>query len=244
MNASRWIRAILVMTVLAIVIVALHYVARFDLGGPAGMDDVGEWLNDPVLVVATIARWLALIMSYYLLVIVAATATVETGTDRPWISRIIPERSAAVAGLLLGIAAVAVPLADNADTTTSGATDATAAAPLTLVRASDSLQLQPIESPRLAPDIGRPVPEPPATTSTPSSEGVELWDVASGENFWVIAHETLADHLGRADLEDAEIAVYWRRLVAANEDRLIEPGNPDLLLPGQQLVIPDPAVGK
>ncbi|RZV42267.1 MAG: hypothetical protein EX269_15140 [Acidimicrobiales bacterium] len=240
MNASRWIRAILVMSVLAAVIVALHYAARFDLGGPAGMDDVNDWLNDPVLVVATIARWLALIMSYYLLVIVAATATAETGTGRRWISRIIPERSAALAGLLLGIAAVAVPLADNAHTTTSKATDATAAAPLTLVRASDSLQLQPVDSPRRAQDSVRPIPEPPATTFTPISDDADIWDVASGENFWLIASETLEEHLGRDDLEDAEIAVYWRQLIAANEDRLIEPGNPDLLLPGQQLVIPDP----
>jgi nucleoid-associated protein YgaU len=31
---------------------------------------------------------------------------------------------------------------------------------------------------------------------------------------------------------------YWRRLIDANRDRLVDPGNPDLLLPGQELVLP------
>jgi hypothetical protein len=31
---------------------------------------------------------------------------------------------------------------------------------------------------------------------------------------------------------------YWRRLIDTNRDRLVDPGNPDLLVPGQELVLP------
>ena len=37
---------------------------------------------------------------------------------------------------------------------------------------------------------------------------------------------------------DAEITRYWRTLVEANRDRLVVPGNPDLVLPGQELALP------
>jgi nucleoid-associated protein YgaU len=34
------------------------------------------------------------------------------------------------------------------------------------------------------------------------------------------------------------VADYWLRLVAANRDRLIRPGDPDLIQPGQTLLLP------
>jgi nucleoid-associated protein YgaU len=37
---------------------------------------------------------------------------------------------------------------------------------------------------------------------------------------------------------EREVARYWRRLVEANRDRLVDPGNPDLLRPGQTLTLP------
>ena len=53
--------------------------------------------------------------------------------------------------------------------------------------------------------------------------------------------ETLLDERdGEAStaISDEDIAGYWRILIAANQDRLIEPGNPDLILPGQELTLP------
>lgn len=50
--------------------------------------------------------------------------------------------------------------------------------------------------------------------------------------------EHLVDTWGRGDLTDNEIASYWRTLIDANVDRLVEPGNPDLLLPDQELLLP------
>ena len=39
---------------------------------------------------------------------------------------------------------------------------------------------------------------------------------------------------------DRQVIGHWRRLVEANRARLLDPGNPDLLMPGQALILPDP----
>ncbi len=51
--------------------------------------------------------------------------------------------------------------------------------------------------------------------------------------------EELRDAWGRDDLTNAEVDSYWRTLIAQNMDRLVEPGNPDLLFPGQELMLPN-----
>lgn len=64
-------------------------------------------------------------------------------------------------------------------------------------------------------------------------------EVVSGDHFWGIARTTLADVLGRPPT-DAEIVPYWRQLIDANRDRLLPPHDPDLIYPGQQLLVPPP----
>ena len=76
-----------------------------------------------------------------------------------------------------------------------------------------------------------------AETTPPASPTDERWEVTSGDHFWSIAASTLEEAHGRAPT-DAEIAVYWQELVDANLDRLDPPGDPDLIYPGQQLVVP------
>ena len=34
------------------------------------------------------------------------------------------------------------------------------------------------------------------------------------------------------------MAAYWRRLIEANRGRLVDPDDPDLVLPGQRFVLP------
>ncbi|MCB0996195.1 MAG: LysM peptidoglycan-binding domain-containing protein [Acidimicrobiales bacterium] len=65
------------------------------------------------------------------------------------------------------------------------------------------------------------------------------WTVEPGESFWSIAADSLADAWQRAPT-DLEVANFWADVVAANEDRLVVPGEPDLLWPGQVLVVPAP----
>ena len=104
--------------------------------------------------------------------------------------------------------------------------------------------------------------EPPAEASTASFRVLDLadlgalltgaeqpapkvddrWEVGCGDHFWLIAEEILEDALGEVP-DDDQVAVYWRRLIEANLDRLVAPDNPDLLVPGQVLTIPTPGVG-
>lgn len=83
----------------------------------------------------------------------------------------------------------------------------------------------------------------PADAPQPGSGGgggpaqPTTWTVAPGESFWTIAEDLTSDRLGRR-AEDREVDPVWRRLVDANRGRLLEPGNPDLLWPGQVLDVP------
>ena len=75
-----------------------------------------------------------------------------------------------------------------------------------------------------------PVPEAVATppvvaTTSPAAEVV----VTRGDSFWSIAVEEAG---GR------DLVGYWRALIDANRDRLVDPSNPDLLYPAQVLRLP------
>jgi nucleoid-associated protein YgaU len=76
----------------------------------------------------------------------------------------------------------------------------------------------------------------PAPASGPSAGG-GTYVVSPGDSFWRIAAVRVEAHLGRVP-SPGEISGYWRDLIAANEDRLAVPGNPDLIFPGDELVLP------
>ena len=64
-------RVLIALASLAIVILGLHWSARFDLRGPSGFsrDELDVWGEDSTRVVTTVLRWIALGFSYYLFVI-------------------------------------------------------------------------------------------------------------------------------------------------------------------------------
>jgi nucleoid-associated protein YgaU len=75
----------------------------------------------------------------------------------------------------------------------------------------------------------------PAAAPTPGGAGRAPGAVvvAAGDSFWSLAVEAVGE--GPGCVHD-----YWRRLIAANRARLVDPANPDLLYPGQVLRLPDP----
>lgn len=77
-----------------------------------------------------------------------------------------------------------------------------------------------------------PSTDPAAPAATPSEVHVQ-----AGESFWSIAEGVVTAELG-ADASDATITSYWSALMGANADRLVEPGNPDLLHVGQTILLP------
>lgn len=86
-----------------------------------------------------------------------------------------------------------------------------------------------------------PVVETPEPTVDTSSPTPSTWTVAEGESFWVIAAETLSEQLGH-EPTDADVVPYWLALIDANRDRLVDPDDPDLILPGQVFELPEPSV--
>jgi hypothetical protein len=83
-----------------------------------------------------------------------------------------------------------------------------------------------------------PVPRPTAAADD-AAVGRSTWVVEPGDSFWSIAADTLSGP-GRRQPTDREVDGYWRHLVVANRDRLVDRDNPDLLVPGQELVLPRP----
>jgi hypothetical protein len=106
--------------------------------------------------------------------------------------------------------AVMVPLDGPSTTTTSVAPPA------------DAATLDPAPTTSLPP----PAAPPAAPVAPPRTPEVV---VAPGDSFWSIAAE---------QRRGGDVAAYWRALIEANRDRLVDPANPDLLYAGQVLVLP------
>lgn len=82
--------------------------------------------------------------------------------------------------------------------------------------------------PTLSPAADRAAtPPPPART----------WSIKRGEHLWFVAETVLTQQLGHVP-STTEITRYWKQLISANHDRLVDPANPDLVFTGQELVLP------
>jgi hypothetical protein len=98
------------------------------------------------------------------------------------------------------------------------------------------------------PDPSEPwVPlEDPGASQAPALHGPKDEDleapllrvVRSGESFWSIASDALQGAWGRRPA-DPEVMAYWREIIERNRHGLADPGNPDLIFPGQELRLPD-----
>jgi len=61
--------------------------------------------------------------------------------------------------------------------------------------------------------------------------------VRRGDHLWSLSESHLERVLGRTDLSEHEIARHWVRVIAANETT-IRSGDPDLIYPGEVVVLP------
>lgn len=110
---------------------------------------------------------------------------------------------------------------------TTSATTSTTTSPATVAPATAVLDVAVVSPvhPKARPAAATPEPTP------------ATWTVARGEHLWFVAEQVTSRTLGHAATED-EVAPYWRALVEANRDRLVDPSNPDLVHAGQELVLP------
>ena len=87
-----------------------------------------------------------------------------------------------------------------------------------------------------------PIPLParqetlPATDANPC--GTNLYTVQPGDNMWSIAADCLAAREGEAPSAD-RVAEVWRQVIDLNRSRIIS-GDPGLIFPGEQLLLPPP----
>lgn len=101
----------------------------------------------------------------------------------------------------------------------------------------------PAPSPAPTAPIAPPAPAPENPDADPSPDQprshapTDTYVVVPGDSFWRIAAVRVEAHLGRVPTP-SEIADHWRVLIAANQHRLAVPGNPDLIFPGDELLLP------
>jgi DNA-binding SARP family transcriptional activator/LysM repeat protein len=82
-----------------------------------------------------------------------------------------------------------------------------------------------------------PPADGPATAMAEEEQNTTTVVVERGDSLWSISEDRLEDDLGR-EAADSEVAPYWQDVVHANQDRYVQPGNPNLIYPGQVLVVP------
>jgi hypothetical protein len=215
-------------------------------------DELSVWLErtPPEVMALALVRLGALASGWYL-----AASTVVLAVTRPFdrsriacaAARVTPAivRRVVSGGGGLGLAAGAL----------LGALPSPTIAPAMTVTAAAASPVGPMQSPgpatatmtRSAPEattaamIRLPAGgEPPAQPARPAVAAPSTWwTVEAGDSFWSIAAEIVSPPLD-GEPSDRRVLGYWRRLVDANRTRLLDPDNPDLLRPGQELVLPRP----
>lgn len=85
----------------------------------------------------------------------------------------------------------------------------------------------------MAQQAGTPVYLPIAI----EADGTASVVVEKGDHLWSISSAQLEERLTRPP-SAAEITPYWREVVEVNEDRL-RSGDPDLIFPGETVILPD-----
>lgn len=196
---------------------------------------------DPGLVVgvsvARVARVGALVLAGYVAAVagLAAGGSIWSAPALRAASRALPGtlRAAVLGSSLLGVA-VAAPLTTATPARAGAAVEEPSRPPPTMVAADGPTSgLAPVPPAEPAPAPVAP-PGPSPTEAVPGT-----WTVRPGDHFWSIAHRLVAAELGRPPSE-AEVRPRWLTLIELNRDRLVVPGNPDLLRPGQVLRLPGP----
>lgn len=210
----------------------------------------GEWAaaREPVVATVAILRVAVLAMAWYLVGVttigtvgrVAQLASLVRVTDAlsvPLVRRVL--RTSLGVGLATAVVATAAsgvgaPRADLPSMEpVAGGAGAELAPP----------GMQPLDTPVENPDEdgGAPVPQaveaPVVADAEAAPDDVATHEVRTGDHLWSIARDHLAA-VTDAGPSDAEVWAHWRDVIDANRDRLVDPHNPDLLLPGQEVVLP------
>ncbi|MCU1380650.1 MAG: hypothetical protein JWN29_3633 [Acidimicrobiales bacterium] len=228
---------------LGIVLLVMSALDHGALAAPDPTDPAswGDWLAARTAPEAAVAvlRLVVIGLSWYLLAVTAAAVVVRVGRARRLVSVAdvvtLPfVRSLVQAGLGVGLAGASVAAVGSVTVHHAGPSAAPTAADVALV---SSVSTADAVMQRLPAEGAPPVMQKVGPVEAPV-EG-RTWTVRPGDHLWSIAERVLAESRSRPPT-DGEVVPYWEQLVAANRDRLADRDNPDLLFPGQALVVPAP----
>lgn len=90
-------------------------------------------------------------------------------------------------------------------------------------------------------DEAPPAEEPPPEDQPAPSTDQPTVVAGPGDHLWKLAEDRVRQILDRP-VTDNEVAPYWVRVVEANRDRL-RSGDPDLIFPGEDIVMPQVDIG-
>jgi len=235
---KRWLGLGLVLTFLVVAIVFLHgLAAEFPIS--ALVDDSLELALGSIarLVGLAVAYWLigstVLLLAARLARLPAAVRALSPLTWRP-LRKLVESSVASTLVLALSSPAsatvdpgyVPVPAGDPTTTTTTSPLSTTSTVPITT---------PPNPSNPPAATIYLPIEPSRAEAVAPTMTPTEVV-VRPGDNMWLLAERHLNDLTGEP-AGDAVVAPYWLAVIAANKDR-IRSGDPDLIFPGEVLVLP------
>lgn len=230
---------------------------------PLGVEEVAGWVgeSDPGQAAMVVVRTGAECATWYLLVVALLAVLGDRGGASAVLTRITSSGTRRLVAGILGtsmVTAAAVPAAGAESPPTDGPGVATMVPIDNHLPASaedgdegsagdargenGSAWMTPVDQ---LPDL----PAEPAAPDgdLPSAESIDLeapaapaapastWTVDAGESLWSIARDTVAP---TGDEVTAEVDGYWRALIELNRDRLVDPDDPDLILPGQVFELP------
>ncbi len=135
--------------------------------------------------------------------------------------------------------ATMVMLDDGSSTTAASSASTTVLRTTTTAAPSVTTTTSPRRAPGGADTPAAPGPNPsPGPEANPVRQADPLQVVVEpGDHLWGIAERRVSLRAG-GEPPESDVRQYWQALIEANHDRLAEPGNPDLILPGQVLVLP------
>lgn len=233
---SRPGRVVAWIAVLGAIIAALRFAATGEAATPplTSLDDLETWIDvrGPVPTAIGFVRLAAELAGWYLLALSTLHALARALRFRA--GRALADALTVPGARRLLQAALGMTLVATAPASDHGAPDTgivVAAGHDTATRAPEQVSV--------GTAVMRPMEaaEPAGTATMTPLTPPASWPVQPGESMWTIASEVLSDAWGRP-VTDGEIDPFWRTLVDANRDRLLDRDDPDLIVPGQVFEIP------
>jgi hypothetical protein len=217
----------------------LHALGRGSLTAPrlTRPDALASWLDQQSAgtLAFGVLRLAAMGLAWYLLAVTIAGLLARIVGSTRWSATVDALSPAVVRRVVDGVAGVTMAAS------VTGTQAAAWAAPPGQPTTSSSVPIMrrlPPDSPstsRAVPTTA-PVTAPPAS-APPVSAPPSTWVIRTGDNLWSVAEATLTRAWGRAP-SDAEVDGYWTTLIAANRARLAHDDDPDLVFPGQVILLP------